>query len=346
MPLDPNHITPAISLNRVKLMSAPGLPAAWVGKTSYQIMGRETLLQRIGEGLPDLTAQADPIPAFNDLYLARQHPAATAIADDMGRALGCLLLTLKLGEAANRAARAEWDDSYWDYWGHIEHVILGGGIMAGLLGRHMRDRAAAMLDGYMSLTIADYPAALPLIGAARMAAPTTVSAWVFDFGGTNVKRGHVQYANQRLTTLELLPTVLIPPLPEATDLWEFMLTTIMQTVGPRPNSDAIMSIHVSLASYLHQCRFAVNIPDRPYGRLQTVTGSTDLCRPLSDALTQRSGLPVTVSAVHDGTAAAQVYAGARHTAVIVVGTALGIGFPPIDSVLIPLSDTFSVRTVS
>jgi len=39
------------------------------------------------------------------------------------------------------------------------------------------------------------------------------------------------------------------------------------------------------------------------------------------------GRPITIKLLHDGTAAAATFAGERHTAVITVGTALGIGFP-------------------
>ena len=40
---------------------------------------------------------------------------------------------------------------------------------------------------------------------------------------------------------------------------------------------------------------------------------------------------ISVKLLHDGTAAATTYAGERHTAVITIGTALGIGFPSEDA---------------
>jgi hypothetical protein len=45
-----------------------------------------------------------------------------------------------------------------------------------------------------------------------------------------------------------------------------------------------------------------------------------------------------VHAIHDGTAAALAHAGSAHRAVIVLGTALGVGFPPTkDDGLCPLT---------
>src|ERR1051325_1616575 len=149
MLLDPYSITPNCSINRVKLMSAPGLPEAWRGKTTYQVMGRESLIKRIVEAFPELANQSDPVHDFSEHYLAQKYPAAEAIADEMGLALGCLLYILKRGEAANREARPEWDDSYWMHWGSVQHLILGGGLMSGTLGRHTLARTTQMLDGLM-----------------------------------------------------------------------------------------------------------------------------------------------------------------------------------------------------
>ena len=123
MPLDPYGITPSGSINRVKLMSAPGLPEAWRGKTTFQVMGRESLIKHIVEAFPELANQTDPVRDFIEFYLAQERPAAKAIADDMGLALGSLLHVLKEGEAANRDARPEWDDSYWMHWRNVQHVI-------------------------------------------------------------------------------------------------------------------------------------------------------------------------------------------------------------------------------
>jgi hypothetical protein len=340
MPLDPYNLTPNASINRVKLLSAPGLPAAWQGKTAFQIMGRESLVRRIVEAFPELTAQTDPIPAFCQHYLAQQIPVAEAIADEMGLALGCVLMTLKRGEADSRAARPDWDESYWTHWGSIQHVILGGGLMASLLGAYMLAKASKMLNGLLSLTKADYPAALPLIGAARMAAESTGSAWIFDFGGTNVKRALATYVDAQLMALKQMQSILIPAsvFGEAKTVFDFMVQAVVDTISQQDHPNEMLFIYISIANYARQCQLA---SDNPYGQLNVL--GMNPCHLLSDAISQQIGCPITLEFVHDGTAAAKTYAGASNTAVITVGTSLGMGFPPPPQSLIPLSSDFRLN---
>lgn len=179
MPLDPYHLTPSAGINRVKLISVPDLPEEWKGKSAYQVMGREALVQRIITCFPELGALTDPIPAFCEQYLADKNPVAESLANEMGRALGYLLLTIKTGEQANGETRPEWDDTYWAHWAGIQQIIFGGGLMASLIGSYMIRQAADMLHGLLSLRIAPYPTLLPLIGLSRMAE----ALYVFDFGG-------------------------------------------------------------------------------------------------------------------------------------------------------------------
>lgn len=323
-------------------MSAPGLPEEWRGKTAYQLIGRENLVRRISDAFPELASLPDSIPAFNTLYLAQNHPAALSIADDMGTALGCLLLTLKLGEEPNRVVRPEWDDSYWTHWGSIKQVIFGGGLMAGLLGKRMLSKATDMLNGLIKLSIADYPTVLPLIGAARMAADTNNSAWVFDFGGTNVKRGHPLYEDNVLTHLEQLPSLSVPPFDQPDAVFAFMAQTIAASISSYNQQPQPLTLYISVANYAQGCHFA---DDNPYGRLNSL--GANLCSLLSEAVSEQLGYPVTVAAfVHDGTAAAKAYAGLSDATVITVGTALGMGFPPPDQSLCPLSPTFSIKPIA
>jgi hypothetical protein len=339
--LDPYNLTPNASINRVKLMSAPGLPDKWRGKTAYQVIGREGLVQRISEAFPELADSPDPIPLFSQKYLTQGHQSALVIAEEMGVALGCLLLTLKLGEVANREARPQWDDSYWTYWGSIQHVILGGGLMAGLLGQYVLAKATHMLSGLMSLTIANYPSSLPLIGAARMATDTTNSVWVFDFGGTNVKRARAIYDQNALAALDQSPSVFVPAFDQTLDLFKFMSQTIATTISSTDSTPQPVAIYVSIANYAQGCRLA---DDNPYSRLNSL--GSDICSLLSEAVTSQLGYQATIATfVHDGTAAAKAYAGASNTAVITIGTALGMGFPPSDQFLRPLSPTFSIKPI-
>ena len=58
----------------------------------------------------------------------------------------------------------------------------------------------------------------------------------------------------------------------------------------------------------------------------------DDVRPLIEAaFAARTGRRLPVQLIHDGTAAAALHAGQPDTAVIVAGTALGVGFPQADA---------------
>ena len=80
--LNPYQLTPTASINRVKIMSAPGLPPEWRGKTANELLGREALIRLISDQFPDLAA--DPFPEFERRYLAQNHPLAESIAADIG----------------------------------------------------------------------------------------------------------------------------------------------------------------------------------------------------------------------------------------------------------------------
>jgi hypothetical protein len=65
---------------------------------------------------------------------------------------------------------------------------------------------------------------------------------------------------------------------------------------------------------------------------------------IAERLADRWGVHVPVTLAHDGTAAAAAHAGddPRATAVITMGTALGIGFPPKTDSVCPLAASFEI----
>jgi hypothetical protein len=77
-----------------------------------------------------------------------------------------------------------------------------------------------------------------------------------------------------------------------------------------------------------------------YAQLRAI--SDNLGRWLSQNVSQRVGIRVEINLLHDGTAAARTYAGMAHAAVIMLGTALGVGFPPRTDELRPISPAFQV----
>lgn len=367
IPLDPANLTPSASLNRVRLVSLSGiaLPSHIAGATAYDLLSARTLAEWVRQhadllGLATLRA-ADP----DTLLRALDHSftdsdptvraAAESVAHRFGQHLGYLVLTLRRGDPANRAARPDWDDSYWAHWSGITTIHLGGGLVSGRLGPRLVHHAARILsDAGMAdcaLHLAPWPALLPLIGAARSVPSPHRAAIVCDFGQTFIKRAYTTYQGNTLTALRLLPalparwTTLTPghdPAPEQIQrLADHLVTTIAATwrdaasFGP-PLAPVIVA---SIASYLHDGQ---PLPRQggPYSYLSATSPRlTDL---LADRLTAHLDHPLALTLIHDGTAAARTYAPTTHTAVITLGTALGIGFPAPTHPLRPLSPTLTI----
>ena len=113
-----------------------------------------------------------------------------------------------------------------------------------------------------AVRLAPWPAHLPLIGAARTAAPAAQAAVVLDFGHTFVKRARARYEGGTLAELRLLPplparyTEIAPgtePTPEESRrLADFIVTTIAETwrAAHDDTGDVSSTVVASLASYL------------------------------------------------------------------------------------------------
>jgi hypothetical protein len=94
------------------------------------------------------------------------------------------------------------------------------------------------------------------------------------------------------------------------------------------------AVIASLACYMHNGH-PYPYDTGCYGRLQQL--GDNLQAFLAMRLSERLNRPVNLQLVHDGVAAATVYAGAEQTAVLTLGTAIGIGFPPFPAGLRPLA---------
>jgi hypothetical protein len=361
-PLDPEHLTPAASLNRLRLVALPGvaLEPDVGGKTGYDLLAAESLAETIlrhavALGLDDMcpASAAELLPAFDCCLAAddaRVRFEAEALARDFGRSLGYLLLALRRGDECNRQARADWDESYWAWWAGIRRVWLGGGISSGRLGPHLVRHAATVLvengGADVAVGLSEYPAILPLVGAARSVPVAgrggsqikSQSALICDFGSTRVKRAYAVYdTTDALSGLHLLPSLPAPRLPlrqpdaptldEAERIAGQMADILARTwreVSPQVAALA-PALVASLAAYV---RDGSPLPRQGglYASLHPLAEPAErwIARRLSEVIGRR----LDVALLHDGTAAARVYAGEERTAVIMLGTALGIGFAP------------------
>lgn len=352
-PFDPYHLTPTASLNRLRIVDLPGLdlPADVQGKTGYDLFSTHALCALIRAhaqelrlppaGLADeraLPVQFDACFSSPD-ETARQ--TAQAIAETFSRRLGYLLWALKRGDAINRAARPDWDDSYWAHWGAVRHIVVAGGLIRGHLGtvltRHFADAPESDKLPKILAPLSGVVSRLPLLGAGLYIPKPYRAALAFDFGSSFVKQAILEMEADPGPLIQALPPRPVPALTQAAadgqarELFDFMVTTLVTAWRETWTKGMLLTpfIPVSLASYV--------TPDgQPYERQGgAYTGlrliSPNVQRALSEAVGSQLGLPIAIRLLHDGTAAAANFAGQPHTAVILLGTAIGVGFaPPTD----------------
>jgi hypothetical protein len=365
-PLDPYHLTPAISLNRARAIDLPGvaLDDGARGKTGYELLSARALAGAIRDQIEALALD----PALDDEARRRAfdacfssasagaRAAAEQIARRMGRNLGALLLALRRGDPASRSARADWDDSYWDHWATIRQAILGGGLPSGELGprfcRYALEVCAEAGDDDVAIWLSPYGRELPLVGAARLAPADAPRALVFDFGQSAVKRGLAHYEDGALRALQMLPAwetywdeaewATGDPDRLAERLLNWMVEVILDaraTVPRAPGRVPPTPVLASIAAYVRDGQPFLT-QNGLYYELTRITDNA--ARTLADRLRARTGAASDVRLIHDGTAAAAGHAGEPDSAVITIGTALGIGFPPPATGLRPVGGDFQI----
>jgi hypothetical protein len=304
-------------------MVAPHMPPSLQGKTAYELISPKALIAEIRQNMPMLSALSDPIPEF-DRLLIHQDSDALVIAETFEQRLFWLIHILKFSHPDNLMARPEWDESYWDTFARMKQFIFGGGFMRGALGTCMVAYTQALLGDVCAVKIAPHAPILPLLGASRLLPPDTQEALIFDFGQTSIKRGIATYVDGILTILYVLPPIpALPHTPQPTprQMADHIIDILANTWHEYATSDTACFFSISIATYLQD-----NQPfgDNYYGSLTQIT--VNMGQFLADALKEKIGVAIQIRLIHDGTASALVYAGEADTAVITIGTALGIGF--------------------
>ena len=334
------------SLNRVRIAKLPNIvtDSNLVGKTGHELLSRQSVLDRIYIRQVALCLPAhltDIFRGFDDCFV-HEEPIARLTAKQMaiqyGRCLATLLLTLKEGQPANRAARPEWGDEHWAYWASINQVWLGGGLMAGHFGRHVVAETQQLIHqaGYTDyeLNLTRHPARVALIGAASTVAPTAEVALLFDFGQSRIKRGIALFAEGKLQKLHLLhslPAACGDLLTNGSDVaraeahMEHITAVLAHTHHQVQQSGwQPQEVVAAMACNLHQGH-----PGSEewgcYGRLQDLT--SNLQDHLAQQWQQISGQALPFRLIQDAKAAALAHRGAENAAVITLGSAIGIGFP-------------------
>ncbi|MBN2003221.1 MAG: hypothetical protein JXA21_07670 [Anaerolineae bacterium] len=352
-------------------MDLPGIPldAGVAGAYAYSLLSAPAIVTyarefadglclpaRYRDGDPDTAEVRREVPRYVDACLDSDsgsvRAAAEAVARRLGRNLGYILLTLHRGDAVNRTARADWSASEWSHWATIRRIWLGGGVLSGGLGRRLLDHSRALLaefggDDMPIIAITSHPRDMVLLGAVRYLPLQSGAAICCDFGQTGVKRALVRLDQGHIVEFHRLPTLpVVWPWRNAPDaargivaeaVRDFFVTTISRTLqesrdaGHPPVAETMLSV----AAYV---RGGELLGNGMYEQVMALTGDVrDVRILLADALALR-GDRVRIHVIHDGTAAAAFHAGEERSAVLVVGTAIGVGFPPpTDSGMRPLT---------
>jgi hypothetical protein len=354
IPFDPRYLSSITGLNRVIVADLPGLEAEVRGKRGYELVSAHALCQLIRPHAAELGLPADALDderllpvLFDRCFESDDAPVralAESIRDRYARNLACLLLTLKRGDPANRAVRPEVHASYWDYWAQIQTVWLAGGLLSGHLRDGLTDRLAQHFAELNTpapeLHVSPYPDSAVLVGAACCVDADAGRALALDFGGSFVKRALASYRGRELLELRRLPALPAQFMRdgETGALFGFMVDTITQTfrgIEP-PVSDVVP---VSIAAYVqggqpHEQQHGA------YANLRALSDNAETL--LSAAVSDRLKRRIRIRLLHDGAAAASACPADGHTAVITLGTALGLGFPLPENAHHSLAETFRI----
>lgn len=310
------------SVNRQRLLAVPEYGRAFEGELAYDVLRRTALVRLALDTFPDLGPLDDPL-----LGLAQKatQQGFNQLALEFGARIATLVAVLRDGHPENRKRRPLWNDEAWGFWATRQMVWLAGGLVEGALGEAAISHAQSLLGDVPHLVLSPYRRHAPLIGAAR-----TVSdrerVRVLDFGQTTLKRGTAEYAQGALTRIHMEEGLSVPLDPPVELMEDLIALACRGWTGV---------VSMSMACYEVPCGGPVNAGDfgKFYGRTDHVP-----------SYLQRMVGAERLAMIHDGTAAGRALAGSGRSAVIVLGTALGIGVPPeTEEGLAPIAPEFLLQ---
>jgi len=333
---DPDNLSASSTLNK-SVVGPVGLRFVDLeGRTGADLLSRDALLEllrtHLGEGAHvDPAHVADAWSAALSTQAVAARDVAASVADEVARRLVALVASLVLGRGGTVEPMAHPGERR--AWAHVEEVTLGGGLLAGEVGPAVVDRLTKWMDEVGTplppIRMGPHPSLLALIGAARSLEAVDGQHVVLDAGQTAIKRGVASVAGGQLVGLRMLPAVAVEGVAEGNALRTLVEGAITDTVrevedtAPRP-------VVMSVANYLRDGRPSGESPS-PYESLRFA----------GDDFEQRVGREVRM--VHDGTAAWRAAATPTPSAVIVLGTWLGVGFGPQRAPLLPGAPSFRIH---
>jgi hypothetical protein len=363
-PFDPYHLRPLASLNRRRLIALPGLDEGSVGKSGGELLSDLALIELIQphvralqlEGTPDgdLPQQLNAVLAGPD---GPRRALAESIASEHGRLVGYLIASILLSPHGLTDPMVAWEKAYLEAWRErAQEIVLGGGRANGRLGELTRDAAQEVLircGQERKLILADHPSYLPTIGAARSVPPSSHgAAVVFDFGGTMAKRGIAFFdGSGTLWRLRVLPSLDLGDLTwreKTAELGAAMVAIMAETIyewmnairAVEPSITLAPAILCSVAAYVEDGE-PMHIDRGAYTWLHHL--SPDIRAWFCDRIGEAVGRAVEIEFVHDCDVAACALAGRPNTAVLMLGSWLGVGFVPPAERYRPLAERFTLE---
>ena len=352
IPFTPPHV----SINRVRIVELPGITAdpEICDKIAYQLLSSKALTNFVRQeadalGLPaaflvDSSYTRVELPHYLNQSIHSPKPQIATVAQKigqrLGRNLGHILLALHRGDAVNQQARPDWSPAEWQRWNSIRQVWLGGGLVNGELGHLIAHHAQQFIqqNGYrdqLTVSRSPYRGEMGLVGAGRYLPAASRQVIALDCGHTLIKRACLLYADGTLEQIHRLQPLPVdwdelgepgdPSSDRGKRVLDFLSNAIAQSLneclhaGLSPDRDIMLSV----AAYVEQGRLLGN------GIYAQMMALAEDARPLlANQIRELTGKKVQIHLIHDGTAAAALHAGGLNAAVIIIGTALGVGFPP------------------
>jgi len=324
---DPASLDGEASLNKLVIGRVRGAQPAHLGEKGGDLLGRDAIVrllqQRCGVDVRD-----DAVSDWLAAAIAADRPRAAGVVDEVGDRLASLLATLR--DPATAAAAAGGRRTYLEVWQTLDAVVLGGGLMKGVVGERVAARAAAVLTAGgadpPTVRVARHPEWLALVGAARSASGRDAQVIVLDGGQTSIKRGIAQLNGHSLVSVRLFAPVPVSSLSKS-DLPGVVARSAAALRERHPGTAP--EVMFSVASYVRDGK-PVRDRESMYEQL--------------DPASMLSAFGVRVRLMHDGSAAWRGADTEARSAVIMLGTWLGVGIGPHRERLCSFSPGFTIET--
>lgn len=344
------YLTANCSLNKVRFAKLPlaGIADDMEGKQMVELFGAGIITEEIVRSADALgidleQCQRTDLPKILDKKIDEGNAEALRIARKFGNRLGMLFLVLKTGLPENRAVREDWSDEHWSYWANIDTIYLVGGIASGRMCDYMLEVVAELFEKAnvpMYKIVRDRNSSeIGAKGCLTQIADADEVQLLFDFGQTMMKRmiavrsqGEEDYSVRKLPSRKSIHMDWyieddIERRRQAEELHQYIVESILETYEEARKYGSIgWEIVISIASYVMDGK----IYDARSGYAKLCTLSDNYAGYLAASLELKLDRSIMVKLVHDGTAAALYYKGAKNAVCITAGTAFGVGFPEIE----------------